>query len=296
MGFDYELLTCVNPWRFVRCQGCGHAWLNPRPPATALPVIYPPSYYAYDYAGKVSPLALRGKGLLDALKFRGILSQLRGRPRMFLDVGCGDGRYLRLMEKQGVPRANACGLELDTRVVARLVAEGYPVYAERVEDCRRFSEASFDLVTMFHVIEHVADPARVVRRLTSWLRPGGILAVETPNLDSLDARLFSESYWGGYHIPRHWHVFTSHSLERLLRAAGLEVAGLRYQTGHSFWMYSLHHHLRYGARPRPRLARHFDPFQGLPLLMLFTAWDTLRAACGLRTSAMLMLARRPEVG
>jgi hypothetical protein len=58
-------------------------------------------------------------------------------------------------------------------------------------------------------------------------------------------------------------------------------------------MYSFHHWLRYGKRPHPKLARWFDPFQGfLPLLVLFTLWDKLRAMFGFRTSAMLMLARK----
>jgi O-methyltransferase involved in polyketide biosynthesis len=118
------------------------------------------------------------------------------------------------------------------------------------------------------------------------LAPGGVFAVETPNLESLDARLFRERYWGGYHIPRHWHLFTPGSLGRLLAEQGLEVTSVRYQTGHSFWMYSVHHWLRYGEPPRPRLARWFDPFRGLPFLAAFTAWDRLRAALGFRTSAM----------
>ena len=62
-------------------------------------------------------------------------------------------------------------------------------------------------MTMFHVIEHVADPPRVAERVARWLAPGGVFAVETPNLESLDARLFRERYWGGYHFPRHWHLY-----------------------------------------------------------------------------------------
>jgi hypothetical protein len=69
---------------------------------------------------------------------------------------------------------------------------------------------------------------------------------------------------------------------------------IRYQTGHSFWLYSLHHALRYGKRQKPRLARRFDPFGGmLPLLLFFTGLDVVRAALRRRTSAMLVIARRP---
>jgi SAM-dependent methyltransferase len=148
---------------------------------------------------------------------------------------------------------------------------------------------------MFHVIEHVDDPAAVVKKVASWLAPGGVFALETPNLNSYDARLFKPSYWGGYHIPRHWNLFTPDSLFELLRRAGLEPCKVLYQTGHSFWLYSFHHTLRYGKRPRPRLARWFDPLRSLPALALFTGFDKLRAALGCRTSAMLVLARKPRV-
>jgi SAM-dependent methyltransferase len=293
VGFDYELLTCSNPWRFVRCLDCGHAWLHPRPRASDLGVIYPSHYYAYNYETRINPVAVRGKELLDRLKFRGILKTLARPPRAYLDVGCGAGRYLRLLERRGVPREGLFGLELDRSVVERLRAEGYSVFAERVEEATGLPEGRFDLVTMFHVIEHVADPLRVAGRVARWLAPGGVFAVETPNLESLDARLFRKRYWGGYHIPRHWQLFTPGSLGRLLADQGLEVAALRYQTGHSFWMYSVHHWLRYGDPPYPRLARWFDPFRSVAFLAAFTAWDRLRAALGCRTSAMLVLARKP---
>jgi 2-polyprenyl-3-methyl-5-hydroxy-6-metoxy-1,4-benzoquinol methylase len=295
VGFDYELLTCRNAWRFVRCDACGHVWLNPRPALSALHTIYPPHYYAYNYRQQINPLAVRGKELLDRLKMRHILRYLPTAPQSYCDIGCGDGRFLKVMERRGVRRENNYGLELDERVVQSLTEQGYRVFCERAETCEQIGAGSLDLVTMFHVIEHVDAPAVLARKVADWLAPGGVFAVETPNLDSLDARWFGERHWGGYHIPRHWSLFTPASLARLLEEAGLEVIGLKYQTGHSFWMYSLHHRLRYGARPHPRLAKWFNPLRGLPMLMLFTAFDRLRAALGFRTSSMLMMARRPSV-
>lgn len=290
-GYDYESLTCRNRWRFVRCGDCGHAWLGPRPATSELPTIYPPTYYAYRYAETIHPLARRGKEWLDGRKIDRLLRGLGRTPRSYLDVGCGDGRFLRVLEKKGVPRDQIIGLELDPTPLEPLRQAGYRVLDKRVEDCDAIAPRSIDLATMFHVIEHVADPAETVKRIASWLAPGGVLAIETPNIDSLDARLFAKSYWGGYHIPRHWNLFTPESLQRLLEAAGLEILGSRFQTGHSFWMFSIHHWLKYGRR-RPRLAGWFNPYTSLIPLMAFTALDMLRIAAGLRTSAILMCARR----
>lgn len=291
-GYDYELKTCRNRWRFSRCRGCGHVWLNPRPAVAALPVIYPRSYYAYTYDETIPAVARRSKELLDSLKLKSIVRQLGREPRSFLDIGCGTGRFLDAMARRGVARGRIYGLELDDAVVARLRERGYQAWCERVETCTSIPDASIDLATMFHVIEHVDAPDAVLSRIAEWLAPGGVLAIETPNLDSVDARIFRDRYWGGYHIPRHWHLFSPTTLERLLTAAGLTPVATMYQTGHSFWMYSLHHWLRYEPTERPRLARRFDPLRNVAPLAVFTLFDKIRGALGARTSAMLMIARK----
>jgi 2-polyprenyl-3-methyl-5-hydroxy-6-metoxy-1,4-benzoquinol methylase len=292
-GFDYELRTCRNRWTFRECESCGHVQLDPRPTPATLGVIYPPHYYSYNMEEQVNAFALKGKEILDRLKFSSILKSLGRKPRAFVDVGCGDGRYLRLLERtHGLPRDQLYGLELSEQTVERLRESGYKAYCERAESCDAIPAGSIDLVTMFHVIEHVADPAAVARKVAGWLAPGGVFALETPNLSALDARLFKKSFWGGYHIPRHWHLFRETTLAALLQGAGLEVLEMRYQTGHSFWMYSLHHALRYRFG-LVRLSRWFDPLRGLPFLIAFTGIDKVRAAMGFRTSAVLVIARKP---
>jgi SAM-dependent methyltransferase len=179
--------------------------------------------------------------------------------------------------------------------VTRLRRRGYQVYQQRVEDCSEIPAGSIELATMFHVIEHVADPVRVVRRIAQWLSPGGALVVETPNLDSWDARLFKQSRWGGYHIPRHWTLFDASSLRRLFEGSGLTVEHSAYQTGHASWMNSLHHLAKFNSRsPSPRLAHWFELPKGLPLLIAFTGFDIVRRSLGAPTSAILMVARKPS--
>ena len=292
VGFDYELLTCSNPWRFVQCRACQHVWLNPRPAVAELCVVYPPTYYAYNY-DTINPIARKAKEMLDRRKIAKIVRQCPKAPKSYLDVGCGDGRFLRVMEQLGVPRSGLYGLELDKRVVERLRGQGYSsVFCERAEDISSFPDGGIDLVTMFHVIEHVDDPGTVIGRVRRWLSPGGVFALETPNLDSLDARLFRHTYWGGYHIPRHWNLFTPAAISRLLKDNGLEVLATVFQTGHSFWMYSLHHAVRYEGKSRPRAGAWFDPMKSLVGLAGFTAFDLLRGFLGSKTSAMLVICRK----
>lgn len=291
-GRDFELQTCRNEWEFVRCPACDHVWLDPRPAVEALGTIYPPTYYAYDYEATIPRAAQWGKALLDRRKLARVRRAVPNLAGGYLDVGCGTGRYLRAMAAAGLPRERIHGLELDAAVVRRLRDEGFDVHHDRVESCAAMADGSLDLVTMFHVIEHVTSPAHVLARLHRWIAPGGVLAVETPNRDSIDARWFGDRHWGGYHFPRHWHLFTPESLAALLRRHGFEPFLLQFQTGHSFWMYSVHHRLRYGDPAWLRVAKWFDPFKSVGLLAGFTAFDLLRGALGARTSAMLMLARR----
>jgi SAM-dependent methyltransferase len=196
------------------------------------------------------------------------------------------------VEQWGVPRSQLFGLELSAPAADRLTAQGYQVRCLRVEDADCLPEGGIDLVTMFHVIEHVDDPRGTVESISRWLSPGGVLALETPNIASFDARLFLRGLWGGYHIPRHWHLFKTDTLTRLLRDVGFEIVAVRYQTGHSFWMYSFHHLLRFRSRRLRWLAGAFNPLRSPVLLAIFTAFDKVRGILGFRTSAVLVIARR----
>jgi SAM-dependent methyltransferase len=293
VGFDYELRTCRNMWRFVRCARCRHIWLNPRPAVAALPAIYPSGYYAYNYDSQISWVARRGKQLLDLWKMRSIQARLARGPQTFLDIGCGDGRHLRMIQKlAGLSPGSLYGLDINHDAVRRLSKRGYQVFCERIENFTGIAECSIDIATMFHVLEHVADPISVLRKISRWLTPGGIVAVETPNIESLDARLFQDSFWGGYHFPRHWNLFSTATLARAFEGSGLQPVATMFQSGHAFWAYSFHHLLRYRRRPWPRLAERFDPFKALVPVVLFTGFDKMRAACRFHTSSMLMLGRK----
>jgi 2-polyprenyl-3-methyl-5-hydroxy-6-metoxy-1,4-benzoquinol methylase len=293
-GLDYELQTCANRWTFVQCAKCATLYLDPRPDEADLSVIYPPTYYAYDLSEKLHPLIVRAKAVLDALKFRAILNAIDRKPSSYLDVGCGDGRYLKHFATAKGSRQDVHGLDLPSPSLAPLRDQGFTIHEGRVEDNDEIEADSLDVITIFHVIEHVADPQRVIRQLATWLKPGGVLALETPNIASWDARLFARSYWGGYHFPRHWTLFTPDSLRAAVRAAGLEVLAIKYQTGHSFWLYSFHHWLTYREKgANAALGDVFDPLRSKIALAAFTAFDIFRRTLGFRTSAMLLLARKP---
>lgn len=293
-GFDYEYQTCDNEWSMYRCVGCAHLQLHPRPADCALGIIYPAHYYSYQMK-QINPFALAVKARMDERKFKGIVGMHGRMPRSFLDVGCGDARYLKLMKQWGLSAQNIHGLEIDASVVEGLRSQGLNVVcgrADTADGVAHIADGSLELITMFHVIEHLGDPGGVVKNLARKLAPGGLLIIETPNFDSLDARMFGDRYWGGYHFPRHWHIFRPQTLAKLCEDRGLQVRAVRYQPGHAFWLFSLHHAIAYGWG-MPRLAKLIHPLKSLPALAVAVAFDLVRAKLGGKTSAMLMVMSKP---
>ena len=181
--------------------------------------------YRADYKGQaVPPLRKIVRGFLGAADRRTLLRALleahhAGVPPRMLDVGCGAGELVYLMRRDGV---DASGLEpgIEFAEFARTVLR-VPVQTAAV-DAATVSDASLDLVTMFHALEHVPDPRSVLHRARGWLKRGGRLVVEVPNIAAL---VQAPSHQ--YHYA-HLHHFTGSTLGALGEAAGLRLVDTRY--------------------------------------------------------------------
>ena len=121
------------------------------------------------------------------------------------------------------------------------------------------------------------DPLAVLRRVRTLLAPSGVVLVKTPNVESLDARLFRHRNWGGYHCPRHWVLFTPGSFATAAREAGLTVRTWQYTQGAPFWTVSTLAWLDAMGLARIDAQRPAwqHPLYG-PLAAAFAAFDFLR--------------------
>ena len=130
---------------------------------------------------------------------------------------------------------------------------------------------------MLNLIEHVESPSELLKKAKSLLARDGILLIKTPNFESLDARIFKNLSWGGYHCPRHWVLFSMSSLEKLTHSLGFKAVSKKYTQGSPFWTWSLLHLLHKNglihlSAERPTAQHPLNPL----LSLLFAAFDFIR--------------------
>jgi SAM-dependent methyltransferase len=146
-----------------------------------------------------------------------MVRSLAAPPAGLLDVGAGRGRFVAAAREAGY---EATGIEPSS------AREADHVSRASVEDAA-FEPASFDVVTMWHVLEHLEDPGTAIDRVRAWLRPGAGLVVGVPNVASVQAALGGER-WYHLDVPRHRVHFTPRGLEALLRSHGFAVVRTRH--------------------------------------------------------------------
>lgn len=230
-------------FRLARCRACGTVYQNPRPGPAALAAFYPPDYRPHAAPGGPSPLARLGwkHGYEQYRRCRFVARYRRG--GALLDVGCATGDFLASIRHFGDWRV--WGVEPGLAAARLAHARGLDVVVARFEDLR-LAPASLDAVTLWDVLEHLGEPVDALARIRAALRPEGLLFLNVPALDSLDARLFGP-YWCGLDLPRHLTLFDRATLAQALERAGLIPVAMAHPTGSH---YSFTQSLRQAADDR----------------------------------------------
>jgi SAM-dependent methyltransferase len=151
-----------------------------------------------------------------------LVRSLAPAPARLLDAGAGRGRFVAAARTAGY---DAFGLEPSA------VDGGEPVTAPPILrtsiEAAQVDAGSVDVVTLWHVLEHLDRPGQALERVAAWLSPGGGVVIGVPNLASLQARLGGER-WYHLDVPRHRVHFTPAGLEALLRSHGFSVHTVRH--------------------------------------------------------------------
>jgi 2-polyprenyl-3-methyl-5-hydroxy-6-metoxy-1,4-benzoquinol methylase len=148
-----------------------------------------------------------------------------------LDIGCGTGSFLQTMKEAAW---SITGLEPD-KVARTKAAELYSIHPQEPGKLFEFPAASFNAITMWHVLEHVHELHAYIKQIEKILAPGGKAFIAVPNYTSKDADMYA-AYWAAYDVPRHLYHFSPQSMEILLAQHGLKLTAVKPMWFDSFYV------------------------------------------------------------
>lgn len=174
-------------------------------------------YYGSSTGRRFNPLMERMISAFRARRAKKVLG-VRKTGRV-LDIGCGRALLLQYLKSQGW---QCYGTELSESLASHVQeTSGIEVRTGALRDMG-FDEGSFDVVTAYHVLEHISNPKETLTEVRRLMKPEGLLVVGVPNLASVQARM-SGGRWFHLDVPRHVVHFTPDTLERMLRQCGFEI-------------------------------------------------------------------------
>jgi 2-polyprenyl-3-methyl-5-hydroxy-6-metoxy-1,4-benzoquinol methylase len=300
-------------WSVWRCAACDSRWLDPRPDNVSLPAAYDFDYITHDAPATQARAGWLTSLINGYLKYRFNLSgpapSAWGVPFFFalpplrlkldyygrhvrpipggklLDVGCGNGAFVSIASAMGW---SAEGVDPDAEAIAACELRGIPVTHGFVHDLPSIKKSSYwDVVTMSHCLEHVADPGALLSEAFTMLVPGGHLWIALPNPAAVGARAYGMD-WESIDAPRHLVLPSKKALIRACRDTGFDVVTARRRGAHTARLYRRSAEI---ARGRGKRGFRYSPLAGtlLSLISDLLATFTTRYA-----DEMVILARKPR--
>ena len=214
-----SVLYSKDEWKVYKCEGCGLGILDPRPDKDELNKLYAETYFQSHYDDLLSLSSTEMKNRLQQEKHRLRFFRKFKKGGKILDIGCGRGYFLLACRYAGY---EVEGIDISAAAADYVNSElKIPVHLEEVEHLE-LSAASFDVITLWHSLEHTADPDVYMQKAHKWLKKYGILVIDVPNYKGDDAQK-TWTDWQGWSIPYHFYHFSKDSLYYLLHKHGFVV-------------------------------------------------------------------------
>lgn len=213
-----EFLT-KKDFHICECLNCGLLYTMPRPSKEKIGAYYKSDEY-YSHQENKKGFVPR---LYEAIKKINLKHKFRLASRdlpvgKLLDIGCGVGDFLHVAENRGWECTGVEPSE-EAREIARQRIKGDLLYSE---DLEQLPDQSFDLISMWHVLEHVDDLKWQVAQLQRLIKPNGRIVIAVPNYRSYDGRFYN-AYWAAYDVPRHLNHFNRTVLTKIFKTSGLSL-------------------------------------------------------------------------
>ncbi|MBA3705484.1 MAG: class I SAM-dependent methyltransferase [Bacteroidetes bacterium] len=206
-------------FQIVQCNSCGFKFTNPRPEENKLGKYYKSETYISHSNTKKGFInytyqAIRKYTLLKKLQ---LISKYYKTGKI-LDIGCGTGEFLNIFKRA---KWDTLGIEPDENA-RKMAIEKYDLMIKSELEIKDLEDETFDVISMWHVLEHVPKLHERIEDLKRLIKPNGIIIVAVPNHASLDAKIYAQ-YWAAYDLPRHLYHFSSNDIEAIFKKHGLTV-------------------------------------------------------------------------
>lgn len=227
----------------VKCLYCSLVYINPRPAESSLSSFYPANFLSYQFvkAESVNFWNFRSRAvnfIIDNISKQRI-SFLKKKLDLtknlkLSDFGCGKGFFLKRLKS--ISNFTVSGFDFDKETVDYCTEQGLNVRQQTVNSIN--STASFDIVTMWHFLEHTLSPLEAIRKVRDVLAPNGIVIIIVPNWNSLENKLFGKNSFL-LDPPRHLYQFSEQTLCSALVREGFEIKHSDCCSGEGGWLGSI---------------------------------------------------------
>ena len=229
-------------FNIVQCTSCSFKFTNPRPAENKLGNYYK----SEDYISHSNTKKGNINFLYQCVRNYTLLKKLQLISKFFktgniLDIGCGTGEFLNICKKA---KWNVLGIEPDEDA-RKMAIENYKLDVKEESELNNLPDESFEIITMWHVLEHVAQLNERIKEIKKLLKNNGIIIIAVPNCNSLDAKIYQNN-WAAYDVPRHLYHFTPKDIEKLALKHGLKNIRILPMVFDSFYVSMLSEKIKTG--------------------------------------------------
>ena len=226
-----------------QCKSCGFHFTNPRPTIATIGNYYKSENYVSHSSSR--------KGIINniysivrnyTLRKKVQLLRNYSKGNSLLDIGAGTGHFLNHALYSGF---DVQGLEPDSDAI-RFAKEVFHLDIDPLSLLHDIPANSKDIITMWHVLEHVYDLQKDFKQFVNILKKNGLFIIAVPNLQSFDANYY-KSYWAAYDVPRHLYHFRQEDIEALAKQHGLTLETVKPMKFDSFYVSMLSEKYKKGS-------------------------------------------------